>query len=81
MESCPTQALLRLVGLAAEKVIRQRYNTFPSRGSGTRSLSPYNIPPCPATNPFRRGTRHGIGKRLLIERKGRTWRFARNPER
>ncbi|MFO7906493.1 MAG: hypothetical protein R6U98_27800 [Pirellulaceae bacterium] len=26
MESCPTQAVLSLVGLAAEKVIRDRYN-------------------------------------------------------
>ncbi|MGM0490876.1 MAG: hypothetical protein ACQESR_29480 [Planctomycetota bacterium] len=26
MESCPTQAVLPLVGLAAEKVIRDRYN-------------------------------------------------------
>ncbi|MFO7903227.1 MAG: hypothetical protein R6U98_11230 [Pirellulaceae bacterium] len=25
MESCPTQAVLPLVGLAAEKVIRERY--------------------------------------------------------
>ncbi|MFO7904254.1 MAG: hypothetical protein ACQESR_28055 [Planctomycetota bacterium] len=27
MESCPTQAALPLVGLAAEKVIRDRYNS------------------------------------------------------
>ncbi|MGM0491039.1 MAG: hypothetical protein ACQESR_30305 [Planctomycetota bacterium] len=26
MESCPTQAVLPLVGLAAEKIIRDRYN-------------------------------------------------------
>ncbi|MFO7902845.1 MAG: hypothetical protein ACQESR_25065 [Planctomycetota bacterium] len=26
MESCPTQAVFPLVGLAAEKVIRDRYN-------------------------------------------------------
>ncbi|MGM0489597.1 MAG: hypothetical protein ACQESR_22910 [Planctomycetota bacterium] len=26
VESCPTQAVLPLVGLAAEKVIRDRYN-------------------------------------------------------
>ncbi|MFO7904525.1 MAG: hypothetical protein R6U98_17815 [Pirellulaceae bacterium] len=26
MESCPTQAVLPLVGLAAEKVIRDRHN-------------------------------------------------------
>ncbi|MFO7907163.1 MAG: hypothetical protein ACQESR_23625 [Planctomycetota bacterium] len=26
MESCPTQAVLPLVGLAAENVIRDRYN-------------------------------------------------------
>ncbi|MFO7904195.1 MAG: hypothetical protein ACQESR_01095 [Planctomycetota bacterium] len=26
MERCPTQAVLPLVGLAAEKVIRDRYN-------------------------------------------------------
>ncbi|MFO7907202.1 MAG: hypothetical protein ACQESR_10745 [Planctomycetota bacterium] len=26
MESCPTQAVLPLVGLAAKKVIRDRYN-------------------------------------------------------
>ncbi|MFO7904027.1 MAG: CPBP family intramembrane glutamic endopeptidase [Planctomycetota bacterium] len=34
MESCPTQAVLPLVGLAAEKVIRDRYNKT-KRGSGT----------------------------------------------
>ncbi|MFO7903016.1 MAG: hypothetical protein ACQESR_16790 [Planctomycetota bacterium] len=28
MESCPTQAVLPLVGLAAEKVIRDRYTAF-----------------------------------------------------
>ncbi|MFO7906041.1 MAG: hypothetical protein ACQESR_13390 [Planctomycetota bacterium] len=28
MESCPTQAVLPLVGLAAEKVIRDRYNVL-----------------------------------------------------
>ncbi|MGM0487272.1 MAG: hypothetical protein ACQESR_10975 [Planctomycetota bacterium] len=33
MESCPTQAVLPLVGLAAEKVIRDRYN----RGGSNRS--------------------------------------------
>ncbi|MFO7901416.1 MAG: hypothetical protein R6U98_02050 [Pirellulaceae bacterium] len=27
MESCPTQAVLPLVGLAAEKVVRDRYNS------------------------------------------------------
>ncbi|MGM0486778.1 MAG: hypothetical protein ACQESR_08455 [Planctomycetota bacterium] len=27
MASCPTQAVLPVVGLAAEKVIRDRYNT------------------------------------------------------
>ncbi|MFO7902161.1 MAG: hypothetical protein ACQESR_08560 [Planctomycetota bacterium] len=27
VESCPTQAVLPLVGLAAEKVIRDRYNS------------------------------------------------------
>ncbi|MFO7906397.1 MAG: hypothetical protein ACQESR_18325 [Planctomycetota bacterium] len=27
MERCPTQAVLPLVGLAAEKVIRDRYNS------------------------------------------------------
>ncbi|MFO7903842.1 MAG: hypothetical protein ACQESR_20115 [Planctomycetota bacterium] len=27
MESCPTQAVLRLVGVAAEKVTRDRYNS------------------------------------------------------
>ncbi|MFO7901806.1 MAG: hypothetical protein R6U98_04035 [Pirellulaceae bacterium] len=29
LESCPTQAVLPLVGLAAEKVIRDRYNGSP----------------------------------------------------
>ncbi|MGM0489774.1 MAG: hypothetical protein ACQESR_23825 [Planctomycetota bacterium] len=28
MESCPTQAVLPLVGLAAEKVIRDPYNPY-----------------------------------------------------
>ncbi|MFO7903214.1 MAG: hypothetical protein R6U98_11165 [Pirellulaceae bacterium] len=32
MESRPTQAVLPLVGLAAEKVIRDRYNSRPSGG-------------------------------------------------
>ncbi|MFO7908013.1 MAG: hypothetical protein ACQESR_10120 [Planctomycetota bacterium] len=27
MERCPTQAVLSLVGLAAEQIIRDRYNT------------------------------------------------------
>ncbi|MFO7901527.1 MAG: hypothetical protein ACQESR_20600 [Planctomycetota bacterium] len=31
MERCPTQAVLPLVGLAAEKVIRGRYNRPPGR--------------------------------------------------
>ncbi|MGM0486289.1 MAG: hypothetical protein ACQESR_05950 [Planctomycetota bacterium] len=36
MESCPTQAVLPLVGLAAEQVIRDRYNMCggPSRARG-----------------------------------------------
>ncbi|MFO7907826.1 MAG: hypothetical protein R6U98_34590 [Pirellulaceae bacterium] len=36
MESCPTQAVLPLVGLAAEKVIRDRYNwiSVPRPGTG-----------------------------------------------
>ncbi|MFO7907770.1 MAG: hypothetical protein R6U98_34310 [Pirellulaceae bacterium] len=35
MESCPAQAVLPLVGLAAEKVIRDRYNSvlWPSHRS------------------------------------------------
>ncbi|MFO7904962.1 MAG: hypothetical protein ACQESR_31560 [Planctomycetota bacterium] len=31
MESCPTQAVLPLVGLAAEKVIRDRYTVLQAR--------------------------------------------------
>ncbi|MGM0486378.1 MAG: hypothetical protein ACQESR_06415 [Planctomycetota bacterium] len=34
MESCPTQAVLPLVGLAAEKVIRDRYITYADAGRG-----------------------------------------------
>ncbi|MFO7904610.1 MAG: hypothetical protein ACQESR_02185 [Planctomycetota bacterium] len=34
MESCPTQAVLPLVGLAAEKVIRDRYKTGTEAGAG-----------------------------------------------
>ncbi|MFO7901023.1 MAG: hypothetical protein ACQESR_19865 [Planctomycetota bacterium] len=34
MESCPTQAVLPLVGLAADKVIRDRYNNFCERTFG-----------------------------------------------
>ncbi|MFO7906475.1 MAG: hypothetical protein ACQESR_06385 [Planctomycetota bacterium] len=46
MENCPTQAVLPLVGLAAEKVIRDRYNcvehigflfTQKPLGAGTKS--------------------------------------------
>ncbi|MFO7907022.1 MAG: hypothetical protein ACQESR_14980 [Planctomycetota bacterium] len=37
MEGCPTQAVLPLVGLAAEKVIRDRYKVFPHPGSGRRA--------------------------------------------
>ncbi|MFO7902473.1 MAG: hypothetical protein ACQESR_00960 [Planctomycetota bacterium] len=33
MERCPTQAVLPLVGLAAEKVIRDRYNKTASAPS------------------------------------------------
>ncbi|MFO7904680.1 MAG: hypothetical protein R6U98_18595 [Pirellulaceae bacterium] len=33
MESCPTQAVLPWVGLAAEKVIRDRYNCQITRTS------------------------------------------------
>ncbi|MFW6169979.1 MAG: hypothetical protein ACODAD_05775 [Planctomycetota bacterium] len=32
MQSCPTQAVLPWVGLAADKVIRNRYNTFLDEG-------------------------------------------------
>ncbi|MFO7903221.1 MAG: hypothetical protein R6U98_11200 [Pirellulaceae bacterium] len=32
MERCPTQAVLPLVGLAAEKVIRDRYSRSPILG-------------------------------------------------
>ncbi|MFO7904252.1 MAG: hypothetical protein ACQESR_28065 [Planctomycetota bacterium] len=41
MESCPTQAVLPLVGLAAEKVIRDRYRfaTWPILGNMSRSCS------------------------------------------
>ncbi|MGM0490581.1 MAG: hypothetical protein ACQESR_27970 [Planctomycetota bacterium] len=35
MESCPTQAVLPLVGLAAEKVIRERYNNPSALISGS----------------------------------------------
>ncbi|MFO7901791.1 MAG: hypothetical protein ACQESR_21880 [Planctomycetota bacterium] len=35
MESCPTQAVLPLVGLAAEKVIRDRY-----KGNTDRAETP-----------------------------------------
>ncbi|MFO7908105.1 MAG: hypothetical protein R6U98_36020 [Pirellulaceae bacterium] len=38
MESCPTQAVLPLVGLAADKVIRDRYKR-PRRGH--RVCSPH----------------------------------------
>ncbi|MFO7903572.1 MAG: hypothetical protein R6U98_12985 [Pirellulaceae bacterium] len=38
MESCPTQAVLPLVGLAAEKVLRERY--IPAAGRISRSLPP-----------------------------------------
>ncbi|MGM0489751.1 MAG: hypothetical protein ACQESR_23705 [Planctomycetota bacterium] len=42
MESCPTQAVLPLVGLAAENVIRDRYNNntgpvYRSRLTGARA--------------------------------------------
>ncbi|MFO7903426.1 MAG: hypothetical protein ACQESR_07120 [Planctomycetota bacterium] len=39
MESCPTQAVLPLVGLAAEKVIRDRYisQMFGRKGNSTGS--------------------------------------------
>ncbi|MFO7907967.1 MAG: hypothetical protein R6U98_35325 [Pirellulaceae bacterium] len=41
MESCPTQAVLPLVGLAAEKVIRDRYiiGFRPSSSTGRASDS------------------------------------------
>ncbi|MFO7903548.1 MAG: hypothetical protein ACQESR_04740 [Planctomycetota bacterium] len=31
MEGCPTQAVLPLVGLAADNVIRDRYTRWPAR--------------------------------------------------
>ncbi|MGM0490326.1 MAG: hypothetical protein ACQESR_26675 [Planctomycetota bacterium] len=34
MEPCPTQAVLPLVGLAAEKLIRDRYNGEPNTCPG-----------------------------------------------
>ncbi|MGM0489174.1 MAG: hypothetical protein ACQESR_20740 [Planctomycetota bacterium] len=37
MERCPTQAVLPLVGLAAEKVIRDRYSGF-NTSAGLESL-------------------------------------------
>ncbi|MFO7901636.1 MAG: hypothetical protein R6U98_03155 [Pirellulaceae bacterium] len=36
MQSCPTQAVLPLVGLAAEKVIRDRYISAPKVSAGLR---------------------------------------------
>ncbi|MGM0488156.1 MAG: hypothetical protein ACQESR_15505 [Planctomycetota bacterium] len=38
MENCPTQAVLPLVGLAAEKVIRDRYKR--PRRDGRHPLTP-----------------------------------------
>ncbi|MGM0490917.1 MAG: hypothetical protein ACQESR_29690 [Planctomycetota bacterium] len=41
MEQCPTQAVLPLVGLAAEKVIRDRYNPSDKpRALGRRPAAP-----------------------------------------
>ncbi|MGM0488125.1 MAG: hypothetical protein ACQESR_15345 [Planctomycetota bacterium] len=54
MESCPTQAVLPLVGLAAENVIRDRYN-------GKRSAS-FEVCPCGHTTsnmPLRHANRSG----------------------
>ncbi|MFO7906838.1 MAG: hypothetical protein ACQESR_27365 [Planctomycetota bacterium] len=43
MESCPTQAVLPLVGLAAEKVIRDRYiRLFMNEAIYERSKDPAN---------------------------------------
>ncbi|MGM0487646.1 MAG: hypothetical protein ACQESR_12920 [Planctomycetota bacterium] len=63
MESCPTQAVLPLVGLAADKVIRDRYNetirprrasfssSQASRWHGARPAPPtganLGVSPCP----------------------------------
>ncbi|MGM0488187.1 MAG: hypothetical protein ACQESR_15665 [Planctomycetota bacterium] len=41
MERCPTQAVLPLVGLAAEKVIRDRYN---GAGGAVRLCFPFSYP-------------------------------------
>ncbi|MFO7902392.1 MAG: hypothetical protein ACQESR_17680 [Planctomycetota bacterium] len=40
MESCPTQAVLPLVGLAAENVIRDRCMTFLANNAVGRAISP-----------------------------------------
>ncbi|MFO7907707.1 MAG: hypothetical protein ACQESR_19755 [Planctomycetota bacterium] len=51
MESCPTQAVLPLVGLAAENVIRDRYNAI------TRiSRHPTSDSRRPPNDPFPRGS-------------------------
>ncbi|MFO7907730.1 MAG: hypothetical protein ACQESR_13675 [Planctomycetota bacterium] len=48
MESCPTQAVLPLVGLAAEKVIRDRYKVFHQPGGGPpRPSRDYGTSPLP----------------------------------
>ncbi|MFO7906648.1 MAG: hypothetical protein ACQESR_19475 [Planctomycetota bacterium] len=40
MAGCPTQAVLLLVGLAADKVIRDRYNPFQLPFPGTPPRRP-----------------------------------------
>ncbi|MFW6170129.1 MAG: hypothetical protein ACODAD_06540 [Planctomycetota bacterium] len=44
MESCPTQAVLPLVGLAAEKVIRDRYNTLANWRTCTFNFPAWRTP-------------------------------------
>ncbi|MFO7901407.1 MAG: hypothetical protein ACQESR_13240 [Planctomycetota bacterium] len=70
MESCPTQAVLPLVGLTAEKVFRHRYSSekwhFPVKGFGRRrvfsgrEMIQFVTPQSPNTRPsFILRRRHG----------------------
>ncbi|MFO7908153.1 MAG: hypothetical protein ACQESR_29715 [Planctomycetota bacterium] len=48
MESCPTQAVLPLVGLAADKVIRDRHIMTPGRGTRWRVRHGPHFPVLPS---------------------------------
>ncbi|MFO7907564.1 MAG: hypothetical protein ACQESR_18475 [Planctomycetota bacterium] len=68
MESCPTQAVLPLVGLAAEKVIRDRYTSGANNVKTTNGTTAKG-----ETNGARQKSRSTMNSRQATSRQAVSW--------